>query len=156
MSNKDYDLLNNPVPIADQNWERNISPLVTIGCITYKHEKYIRDSIEGFLIQKTTFPVEIIIHDDASPDKTPEIISEYEQKYPNLFFTIFQDENQFSIGNTPIFGNFIYPKSRGKYIAFCEGDDYWSDPLKLQKQVDFLEENPDYSLCSHETFYTYI
>jgi len=156
MSNKDYDLLNNPVPIADQNWERNISPLVTIGCITYKHEKYIRDSIEGFLIQKTTFPVEIIIHDDASPDKTPEIISEYEQKYPNLFFTIFQDENQFSIGNTPIFGNFIYPKSRGKYIAFCEGDDYWSDPLKLQKLVDFLEENPYYSLCSHESLYTYI
>lgn len=117
-------------------------PLVSICCITYNHEKYIRDSIESFLMQETNFPFEIIIHDDASTDKTADIIREYEKKYPELIKPIYQTENQYSKGIRVSL--LTYKKSRGKYIAFCEGDDYWTDPLKLQKQVTFLEENPDY------------
>ncbi len=125
---------------------KDIEPLVSICCITYNHENYIRDAIEGFLMQKTSFPIEIIIHDDASTDNTAQIIKEYEDKYPDLFCNIFQNENQWSKGGGSIFARFVYPQARGKYIALCEGDDYWTDPLKLQKQVDFLEENSEYSL----------
>ncbi len=120
-------------------------PLVSICCISYNHEKYIKDAIEGFLLQKTTFPIEIIIHDDASNDNTVNIIREYEKKYPDLFEAIYQVENQYSKGIKPL-PNFVFPKARGKYIALCEGDDYWIDPYKLQKQVDFLESNPEYVL----------
>lgn len=123
-------------------------PLVSICCTAYNHEKFIRDAIEGFLIQHTNFDFEIIIHDDASTDDTAEIIKEYEKKYPELFVTIFQKENQYSQGIKP-WSNFVFPKARGKYIALCEGDDYWTDPLKLQKQVDFLEENKDFAACFH-------
>lgn len=121
-------------------------PLVSICCITYNHENYIRDAIEGFLIQNTSFPFEIIIHDDASTDNTANIIEEYANKYPDLFVTILQSENQWSKGGGSIYARFVYPRARGKYIALCEGDDYWTDPLKLQKQVDFLEGNPEYGL----------
>ena len=118
-------------------------PLVSILCTTYNHEKYIRQCLEGFIIQKTNFPIEIIIHDDASKDKTKEIILEYINKYPDLFIPILQKENQFSKGIN-IINDILIPKSRGKYIAICEGDDYWIEPLKLQLQVDFLETHPDY------------
>lgn len=120
-------------------------PLVSICCITYNHEDFIKDSIEGFLMQRTTFPIEIIIHDDASTDRTAEIIQEYARQHPDLFITILQKENQYSQGIRP-FPNFVFPRARGKYIALCEGDDYWIDPLKLQKQVDFLEKHQEYSL----------
>ncbi len=121
-------------------------PLVSICCITYNHEKYIRDAIEGFLIQKTDFPIEIIIHDDASTDNTANIIREYEKKYPEKFLCIYQKENQWSKGIRPS-PTYVWPKARGKYIALCEGDDYWTDPYKLQKQVDILEAHPEYSMC---------
>lgn len=117
-------------------------PLVSICCITYNHEKYIRNAIESFLMQRTDFPFEIIIHDDASTDKTADLIREYEKKYPKLIKPIYQTENQYSKGVNVV--SFVYKQSKGKYIAFCEGDDYWTDPLKLQKQVTFLEKNPDY------------
>ena len=120
-------------------------PLVSIACVTYNQVNYIRDAIEGFLMQKTTFPFEIIIHDDASTDGTDRIIKEYELKYPNLISTIYQTENQFSKGVRSISATFVFPICQGKYIAKCEGDDYWTDPLKLQKQVDFLERNPEYT-----------
>ncbi len=132
---------------------KDIEPLVSICCITYNHENYIRDAIEGFLMQKTSFPIEIIIHDDASTDNTAQIIKEYEDKYPDLFCNIFQNENQWSKGGGHIYARFVYPQARGKYIALCEGDDYWTDPLKLQKQVDFLEENPEYGFI-HTNFST--
>jgi glycosyltransferase involved in cell wall biosynthesis len=122
-------------------------PLVSICCITYNHEKYIAEAIEGFLLQKTTFPIEIIIHDDASTDNTPKIIRSYTKKHPNLIKTIYQKENQYKLGKK-IFP-FVLKKAEGKYFALCEGDDYWSDPLKLQKQVDFLENNIDFTICSH-------
>lgn len=126
---------------------REFTPLVSICCITYNHVNYIKDAIEGFLIQKTTFPVEIIIHDDASTDGTVDIIKFYVDKNPNLILPIFQTENQYSKRQGSIFARFIRPRARGKYIAICEGDDYWTDPYKLQKQVDFLEANEEFGLA---------
>lgn len=123
-------------------------PVVSICCITYNHEKYIRDAIEGFLMQETDFPIEIIIHDDASTDSTPDIIREYVDKYPNLFVPIFQTENQYSQGKR-IYGTFVLPRARGKYIALCEGDDYWISPHKLQRQVEYMEAHPECQVCFH-------
>lgn len=123
------------------------TPLVSICCTTYNHEKYIRQTLESFLLQKTSFPIEIIVHDDASTDNTKKIIEEY-AKDDARFVTIFQTENKYSQKIKP-WPNFVFPKVKGKYIALCEGDDYWIDPLKLQKQIDFLEQNKDYSLCFH-------
>lgn len=120
-------------------------PVVSVCCITYNHESYIHKSIEGFLMQKTSFPIEIIIHDDASTDRTASIVKEYADKYPDLIVPILQTENQWSKGIRPS-PTFVWPSARGKYIALCEGDDYWTDPLKLQKQVDFLEANKEYGL----------
>ena len=136
-------ILSNPETITSQKWVENRHPLVSICCSTFNHEKYIRDAIEGFLMQKTTFPVEILIHDDASSDGTADIIREYEKKHPDIIKPIYQTENQYSKGNKP--GRINRKRARGKYIALCEGDDYWTDPLKLQKQVDFLEKNPEYT-----------
>lgn len=127
--------------------------LVSISCLTYNHAPFIRDCLEGFLIQKTTFKYEVLIHDDASNDGTKEIIEEYQLKYPDIIFPIYQKENQFSKGYRGFNQKYNYPRSRGKYIALCEGDDYWTDPLKLQKQVDFLESNPEYGLI-HTNFST--
>ena len=123
-------------------------PLVSIVSLTFSHEKYIRDTLNGFIIQKTNFEFEIIIHDDASTDKTQDIIKEYEKKHPNIFRPIYQKVNQKSkqSGNVT---RIVFNAAKGKYIALCEGDDYWTDPNKLQKQVDFLEKNPEYSMCFH-------
>lgn len=123
-------------------------PLVSICCITYNQEKYIRQCLDGFIMQKTDFEFEVIIHDDASTDSTAEIIREYEEKYPNIIKPIYQIENQYTKGKG-ILIPFVYPRAKAKYIALCEGDDYWTDPYKLQKQVDFLENNEEYSLCFH-------
>src|SRR5690554_3455489 len=124
--------------------------LLSICCITYNHENYISQAIEGFLAQKTSFNFEIIIHDDASTDATASIVKKYEQEHPNLIKAIYQKENQYSQGIKP-WPNFVFPITRGKYIALCEGDDYWTDPYKLQKQVDFLEANKDFIICLHDT-----
>jgi len=132
-----------------KNWKGDISaPLVSIHCLTYNHEKFIEDALEGFLIQKTDFPFEILIHDDASLDRTADIIREYEALYPKLIKPVYQTENQFSKKDGTI-GRIQKGRVKGKYIAQCEGDDYWADPDKLQKQVDFLEANPDYVTCYH-------
>ena len=125
-------------------------PLVSICCITYNHAPYIKQCIEGFLMQQTTFPIEILIHDDCSTDGTTEIIRDYEKKYPDLIFPLYEEENQYQKGKASEIDFYNYKRARGKYIAYCEGDDYWTDPLKLQKQVDFMEANPDYSVCFHE------
>lgn len=130
-------------------------PLVSVSCIAYNQAQYIRRAIEGFLSQKTSFAIEIIIHDDASSDGTADIIRENETKYPGLIRAIYQRENQHSRGQR-ISATFVWPRCSGKYIAICEGDDYWTDPLKLQKQVDILEANPEYGLVHTELdhFYT--
>lgn len=123
-------------------------PLVSIICTAYNQEKYIRNCLDGFLMQKTDFPYEIIVHDDASTDQTAEIIREYERKHPECIRAIYQTTNQYSQG-IRIVQTFIYPKTRGKFIAYCEGDDYWTDPLKLEKQVTALYAHPDCRLCLH-------
>ncbi len=146
--------LNIPIIITDQLWEDNVKPLVSISCITYNHESYIRDAIEGFLMQKTTFPVEILVHDDASTDKTADVIREYELKYPNLIKPIYQIKNQYSQKNGTI-GKIQRDRAQGYYYAICEGDDYWTDPLKLQTQIDKIESNPDCDLCFHPVIKTY-
>lgn len=129
-----------------KDWKGDASkPLVSICCLAYNHEPYIEDALEGFLIQRTDFPFEILIHDDASTDRTADIIREYEANYPNLIKPIYQRENQYSQG-IRVTLTYQYPRALGKYIAMCEGDDYWIDPYKLQKQVDFLENNTNYGM----------
>lgn len=120
-------------------------PLVSIDCITYNHAPYIRQCLDGFLMQETDFDFEVLIHDDASTDGTQEIIREYELKYPHIIKPIYQTENQWSKGIS-ISATYNFPRAQGKYIAFCEGDDYWTNPYKLQKQVDYLENNPNCGL----------
>ncbi len=125
------------------------SPLVSISCIVYNHAPYIRQCLDGFILQKNDFPFEILIHDDASTDETANIIREYEAKYPDIIKPIYQTENQYSRGVRGIAAKFNFTRAKGKYIALCEGDDYWTDPYKLQKQVDFLEANEDFMICFH-------
>lgn len=121
--------------------------MVSIACATYNHESYIADAIESFLRQRTTFNIEILIHDDASTDSTPGIIREHERKYPGLIRPIYQTVNQYSKGVKV--GLFNAERAVGKYVALCEGDDFWLDPLKLQKQVEYMEKCPECSLCVH-------
>ena len=132
-------------------------PLVVISCLAYNHADYIRDALDGFVMQQTSFPVVAIVHDDASSDRTQEIIKEYAEKYPEIILPILERENLYSRHDGSL--GRIMRKSReltgAKYIAMCEGDDYWTDPLKLQKQVDFLESHPDYSLCFHSAVLHY-
>ncbi len=120
---------------------------VSIICNVYNHGAYLRDALEGFVSQKTNFKYEILIHDDASTDQSAEIIREFEEKYPDLVKPIYQSVNQYS-QNVSITRMIQLPRVRGRYIAMCEGDDYWTDPQKLQKQFDFMEANPEYSLCA--------
>lgn len=123
--------------------------LVSISCITYNHVQYIRQCLDGFLMQQTNFAFEVLIHDDCSTDGTTEIIKEYELMYPDIIKPIYEKENQYQQGKP--YGSVVwnFPRAQGKYIAMCEGDDYWIDSLKLQKQVDFLDANPEYSFCCH-------
>ncbi len=122
-------------------------PLVSVSVITYNHEKYIRQCLDGILMQDVNFPYEVLVHDDASPDGTADIIREYEAKYPDIIKPIYQTENQYSQGKTV--SRFNWDRAQGKYLAFCEGDDYWTDPRKLQNQVDFLEAHPEYIATAH-------
>ena len=126
-------------------------PLVSISCITYNHEPYIRQCLDGFMMQKCDFKFEVLIHDDASTDGAIAIIKEYQKKYPDTIKPIFQEENQYSQGQRGISLKYNFARAKGKYIAMCDGDDYWTDPLKLQKQVEYMEENDDCSLCYHKT-----
>lgn len=125
---------------------------VSVVCNTFNHSKYIRDALDGFVNQKTNFKFEVLLHDDASTDNTADIIREYVEKYPDIIKPIYQTENQFSKG-VKINRTYQAPRVTGKYVAFCEGDDYWTDPLKLQKQYDFLENHTDYSMCVCSTIW---
>lgn len=125
-------------------------PLVTVRCLVYNHEPYLRQCLDGFVMQKTNFAFEAIVHDDASTDNSVAIIREYAEKYPNIIKPIFETENQYRKGTIgEIMENAISPSS--KYIAICEGDDYWTDPYKLQKQVDILETHPEYTMVCNRT-----
>lgn len=122
--------------------------MVSIVCNTFNHENYIADALDSFLMQKTEFHYEILIHDDASTDNTAAIIRKYEEKYPDIIKPIYQKVNQYSL-KTPIGPTYQIPRARGKYIAYCEGDDYWIDCFKLQKQVNALESQPEIDICTH-------
>ena len=126
------------------------TPLVSIQCLVYNHEPFLRQCLDGFVMQQTDFLFEAIVHDDASTDGSVAIIHEYAEKYPDIIKPIFETENQYCKKDGSI-RRTINHHIRSKYVALCEGDDYWIDPLKLQKQVDFLESHPDYTMCCCRT-----
>lgn len=133
--------------MVNKVYENSIQPLVSICCLTYNHENTIRQALDSMICQKTDFPFEIILHDDASTDSTADVIREYAEKYPDIVKPIIQTENQMKKCN--IEKTYICPAVRGKYVAICEGDDFWTDENKLQIQTDFMRNNPDYTLCFH-------
>ncbi|WP_428048851.1 glycosyltransferase [Candidatus Avelusimicrobium caledoniensis] len=121
---------------------------VSVLVLTYNHVRYIAQALDGFVSQRTKFPFEVLVYDDASTDGTADIIRRYAKQYPQLIKPVLQTNNQFSKG-VYVDKAFNWPRVQGKYVALCEGDDYWSDPDKLQKQVDFLDAHPDYAVCFH-------
>jgi glycosyltransferase involved in cell wall biosynthesis len=131
-------------------WGDPREPLLTIVCLAYNHERFIGATLDGFLAQQTSFPFEVVVHDDASTDGTAAIIRDYQARYPHIIRPIYQTQNQFSLGKP--FSTELFARSRARYIAYCEGDDYWTDPRKLQIQVDFLESHPDYVMAYHDAY----
>lgn len=137
------------LPPPKRDWDvRTVDPLVSVCVQTFQHKDFIRDCLDGILMQETSFPFEVLLHDDASDDGTSEICREYADKYPNIIRPFLLKENQFSKGVRPLVELQI-PRARGRYVALCEGDDYWIDSQKLQTQVDLLERNPECSACAH-------
>ena len=129
-----------------EGWQGDLNnPIVSVCCITFNHENYIGEALDSFLMQETDFPFEVIVRDDASPDTTADIIREYERKYPNIIKPIYEKENGFQKGIKP--SQVVIKKAIGEYIAFCEGDDYWTDNKKLKIQKDFLDVNNEYVIC---------
>ena len=139
-----------------KNWgvDNSDTPLVSVKCMTFNQEKYISQALDGFLKQKTDFPFEILVHDDASTDKTADIIRDYTKRFSKIIKPIYETENQFTKGNGAHHVK-IDAMIKGKYIAFCEGDDYWIDEKKLEKQVSFLEKNKNYGMC-YSRVYQYL
>ena len=136
------------IPLPDQRYE------VLIHCSTYNHERYIESALNGFVMQKTSFPFCAIIIDDCSTDRTPEIILKYAKKYSDIIKPILLGENHMQHGK-PRDPYFIEWHKSSKYMAQCEGDDYWMDPMKLQRQYDFMELHPEYSLCFHNAIISF-
>ncbi|MCM1518458.1 MAG: glycosyltransferase [Pseudoflavonifractor sp.] len=141
----------------NHNTFQSNKPLVAIWSLAYNHEPYIRDCLNGFVMQQTNFPFIAIVHDDCSTDGTTQIISEYAEKYPNIIKPIYEKENQWekSDGSLDRIAHKALFESGAKYIALCEGDDYWTDPHKLQKQVAYMLEHPDCSICFHNVYVKY-
>lgn len=133
------------------SWKDDISqPVVSVCCSTYNHGNFLRDAIHGFLTQKTDFPFEIIIRDDASDDGTTEIVLDYARRYPKIVHTLINESNRFKLGERAAH---VWPSvAKGKYIALCEGDDFWIAPNKLQKQVDLLEKHRNAVMCVAKTY----
>jgi glycosyltransferase involved in cell wall biosynthesis len=139
--------LADPRRITEHDWPEGTVALVSIICWTYNHERFIAQCIESFLMQETDFSVEILIHDDASTDRTAEIIREYHAKHPYLIRPILQTENQVQNGKN--FVPHLFALALGSYVAVCDGDDHWCDPEKLALQVDMMEQHKECSLCFH-------
>jgi len=133
-----------------KNWNNKSSITISITCVTYNQENYIRETLDSFLMQKTNFSFEILIHDDASTDRTQDILREYENRFPTIIKAVYQKNNQFSKGINPM--SFLFNKVKGKYIAFCDGDDYWSDENKLQVQVEEMEKYPNIDMSFHPSY----
>ena len=130
----------------------NMEAMVTVICCTYNHEKYIRETLDGFLMQKTDFPVEYIVRDDASTDRTALIMREYEKKHPGFFNMVYEKENQYAKHLVPSYVARTIIASNSKYIALCEGDDYWCVPDKLQSQIKIMEQDPTITICTHSHY----
>ncbi len=138
-----------------KNWGGKVYPVVTIRCITYNQEEVIGRALDSFLMQKTNFPFEILVHDDASTDKTADVIREYQNKYPTIIRPIYETENQYSKHDGSL-RRIMNENTRGKYVSACEGDDYMCDEHKLQIQYEVMENNPQCSMCVHNTAINYI
>lgn len=128
--------------------ELDASPVVSVCVITYNHVTFIGQCLQSIVDQETDFKIEVIVHDDASTDGTKEVINRFHREFPELIFPILQNENQYSQG-IRIWPQIVFPQAKGRYIAICEGDDYWMDTLKLQKQIDFMKSNEECSLVFH-------
>ena len=128
-------------------WKEGEAVTVSILCNTFNHEQYIRDAINGFLMQETIYPFEIIIHDDASTDATVSVAKSFADLYPNIVKLVVQKENQYARGARCLLIAFSY--ASGKYVALCEGDDYWTDPHKLQIQIDEMIRHPECDISFH-------
>lgn len=139
-----WQFLDEPILVTNQNWPLGTTPLVSVSSLVYNHLPFLEICIEHLLQQKTSFPVEFVFHDDASNDGSTDIIKKYCLQYPRLFKLVLQEQNNYH-HNIRKIENDLYQVRLGKYIANCEGDDYWLDPLKLEKQVQFLESNPDFA-----------
>lgn len=136
--------------------EDKTTPMVSVRCMVYNHVKYIEKALDGFLKQETTFPFEVIIHDDCSTDGSTQLIKIYEERYPNIIRAFYEEENQFSkVNGARRVVKMLQNAYRGKYIAFCDGDDYWNAYDKLQKQFEALESNPTISVCVCRTHIEY-
>ncbi|MBQ3756262.1 MAG: glycosyltransferase [Oscillospiraceae bacterium] len=135
---------------AQQNMVDAPECKVSVLCATFNHEDYLRQTLDSFVAQKTDFPFEVLVNDDASTDHTAEILREYADRYPDIIRPFYQDENLYS-RRMNVYDLVFFPAARGKYIALCEGDDYWNDPEKLQRQTDWLDAHPDYSACVHNS-----
>ena len=131
------------------------NPLVSVILMVYNEKNYIAHALDSMIAQKTSFPFEIICHDDASTDGSQEIILDYQKRYPDLIIPVLQEQNRLQGGTVNTLIRYCYPVAKGKYIAYCDGDDYWTDETKLQKQVDFLESHPDYTMCLHNFAFLY-
>ncbi len=125
-------------------------PKVSISVITYNHARFVRQALDGILMQEVNFPYEVIVGDDVSPDNTREILQEYAARFPDRIRLILHEQKGAGIPGKLNFVSTIHA-ARGEYVAMLDGDDYWTDPLKLQRQVDFLDSHPDFSLCFHNS-----
>jgi len=135
---------------VNQNRDAGTPCRVSVLCATYNHEDYLRETLESFVSQRTDFPFEVLVNDDASTDGTAEILREYAARYPEVIRPFYQEENLYS-RRMNVYDLVFFPAARGEYIALCEGDDYWNDPEKLQRQVDWLDSHPEYSACVHNS-----
>ena len=135
---------------AQQNTVNAPACKVSVLCATFNHEDYLRQTLDSFIAQKTDFPFEVLVNDDASTDSTAEILREYSERYPEIIRPFYQEQNLYS-RRMNVYDLVFFPAARGKYIALCEGDDYWNDPEKLQRQADWLDTHPDYSACVHNS-----
>lgn len=139
-----HSFLNKPIVVTEQSWPSGTMPLVSVSCLVYNHIDFLELCIKQLLNQQTSFPVEFVFHDDASNDGSVELLKKYAQCYPKLIKLVLQEENIYQ-HNIRKIENDLHNNRQGKYIANCEGDDYWIDPLKLEKQVQFLEAHPDFA-----------